>query len=58
MTMQPNQENTAAPARADHPFAPYITYEPAPYDAGLTDDPQVSWRQIQAQAETETEASA
>lgn len=56
MSMQPEQEDTAASVRADHPFAPYITYEPTPYDMELTDDPEASRRQFQALSETETEA--
>jgi hypothetical protein len=45
--MQPDQDKIDASIRADHPFAPYITYEPTPYDVDLTDDPDVGRREFQ-----------
>lgn len=29
-----------AEASADHPYAPYVQWEPTPYDLGTTDDPE------------------
>jgi hypothetical protein len=53
VSTQPGQGNTGASIRADHPFAPYITYEPTPYDIYLTDDPDIGWREFQAEPEPE-----
>lgn len=51
--MQPDQDKIDALIRADHPFAPYITYEPTPYDMDLTDDPEAGWREFGAESEPE-----
>lgn len=48
MSTQADQDKIDASIRADHPSAPYITYEPTPYDMGLTDDPEIGWREFRA----------
>lgn len=49
--MRPDQDKIDASIRADHPFAPYVTYEPTPYDVDLTDDPDVGWPEYRARSE-------
>lgn len=52
MSTQPDQDNIGAWTRADHPS----TYQPTPYDLDLTDDPDATWAEIQADTGPEAEA--
>lgn len=38
--------------------SPSATFQPSPYDAGITDDPELTWAQVRALPEAQAEAEA
>jgi hypothetical protein len=52
VTGQPGPDQPGAWTSADYPSA----YQPTPYDLYLTDDPDATWAEVQADAGPEAEA--
>lgn len=50
--MTPGTPAPEGPIADDHLLA-YVTYHPSPYDAGVTDDPELRWDQVPPEPEPE-----